>query len=124
MNLIACKQSSSINSNKMDLSVITNNNVKNAITALQSGDQSWYDYFTSNPTMTDDGNPKDFHDFFNHALGKEKFLTIDKVEHNGKSITGDFDAGMWGTFKVYFKFHENSEGKFDRLDIGQVSKLN
>ena len=107
----------------MELSKITNENVKGAIQALQSGNESWYDYFTENPEMTDDGNPKDFHDFFKSALGTEKFLTIDKVENDGKNITGDFKAGKWGTFKVYFNFHENQDGKFDKLDIGQTSKL-
>lgn len=125
LNLVACGQSSSSKSNtgKMDLSAITNENVKGAILALQNGDESWYSYFTANPEMTDDGNPKDFQKFFKSALGKEKFLTIDKVGNDGKNITGDFKAGMWGTFKVYFNFHENAEGKFDKLDIGQVSKL-
>ncbi|WP_452224134.1 hypothetical protein [Lacinutrix chionoecetis] len=125
LNLVACGQPSSSKSNteKMDLTAITNKNVKGAIEALQSGDKSWYSYFTENPEMTDDGNTKDLHKFFNNALGKEKFLSIDKVENEGKNITGNFKAGMWGTFKVYFNFHENTDGKFSKLDIGQTSKL-
>lgn len=125
LNLVACGQSSSSKSDKkeMDLSAITNSNVKAAIEALQNGDESWYSYFTENPEMTDDGNNKDFHKFFKGALGKEKFLTIDKVENDGKNITGNFKAGMWGTFEVYFNFYENEDGKFYRLDIGQTSKL-
>lgn len=105
----------------MDLSKITNGKVKSAIEALQSGDKSWYLYFTENPVMTDDGNKIDFKSFFSKALGTEKFLTIDKVENNGKDIYGNFKAGNWGVFKVFFKFHQNSEGKFDRLDIGQAN---
>ncbi|WP_454046040.1 hypothetical protein [Chryseobacterium sp. Marseille-Q8038] len=27
--------------------------------------------------------------------------------------------GKWGTFQIYFKFHKNAEGQFDKLDIGQ-----
>lgn len=124
LNLVACGQSnSSKNELNMDLTVIKNENVRNAIQALQDGDKSWYSYFTDNPEMTDDGNPKDFHKFFKGALGKEKFLSIDKVENDGKNIIGNFKAGMWGTFEVYFNFHENENGKFDRLDIGQTSKL-
>ncbi|PWJ56903.1 hypothetical protein CLV98_10912 [Dyadobacter jejuensis] len=107
----------------MNLSLISNKNVAKAIAALQSGDEAWYSYFTEKPVMTDDGNQKDFKAFFSNALGHEKFLHIDKVENDGKDIYGDFNAGSWGTFKVYFKFHENVEGKFDRLDIGQVQKL-
>ncbi len=105
----------------MDLSKITNPKVKSAIEALQSGDKKWYSYFTENPKMTDDGNEIDFKPFFLKALGEEKFLTIDKVENDGKDIYGNFKAGKWGTFKVFFKFHQNSEGKFEKLDIGQVN---
>lgn len=103
----------------MDLLKITDTEVKMAVEALQSGDKSWYSFFTENPVMTDDGNTVNFRSFFSNALGKEKFLTIDKVENGGKDIYGDFQAGQWGTFPVYFKFHKNEEGKFDRLDIGQ-----
>lgn len=109
---------------KMDLSKLTNETVRNAIEALQANDKkAWFSYFTDEATFTDDGNTRDFKAFFDNAFNhKEKFLTIDKVENEGMYITGDFYAGQWGTFKVYFKFHLNAEGKFDRLDIGQVSK--
>lgn len=105
----------------MDLSNLTNEQVKSAFQAFQSGDKSWYSYFTENPVMTDDGNTIDFKNFFSKALGTEKFLTIDKVENEGKDIYGNFKAGQWGTFKVFFKFHQNADGKFDRLDIGQAN---
>ncbi|MET3036819.1 hypothetical protein ABXT08_11985 [Chryseobacterium sp. NRRL B-14859] len=104
----------------MDLSKITDTSVKQAIEALQTGDKSWYDFFTANPVMTDDGNTVNFKSFFSNALGKEMFLTIDRVENDGKDIYGNFKAGQWGTFPVFFKFHKNPEGKFDRLDIGQA----
>ena len=105
----------------MDLSKITNDQVKSAIEALQNGDKSWYTYFTDNPEMTDDGQQVDFKSFFAKALGNEKFLNIDKVENNGKTVYGNFKAGQWGTFRVFFKFHENATGKFERLDIGQAN---
>lgn len=105
----------------MDLSKITNENVRQAITALQNGDKIWYTYFTDKPLMTDDGNTIDFNNFFRKALGTEKFLSIDKVEHDGMDVYGNFRAGQWGTFKVFFKFHRDESGKFDRLDIGQAS---
>ena len=53
-------------------------------------------------------------------MGEEKFLSIDKVENDGKDIYGNFKAGSWGTFKVFFKFHINEDGKFYQLDIGQA----
>ncbi|MCI3938803.1 hypothetical protein MQX03_16510 [Chryseobacterium aahli] len=133
LSLTACgqKQNSSTESKKtikensknnqtMDLSKITNPTVKQAMEALQNGNKSWYSFFTENPAMTDDGNKIDFKNFFSKALGTEKFLSIDKVENDGKDIYGDFKAGNWGTFRVFFKFHQNADGKFDRLDIGQA----
>lgn len=106
--------------NIMDLSKITDVTVKEALQALQDGDQSWYGFFTENPVMTDDGNTIDFRSFFSNALGKEKFLSIDEVENDSKDIYGNFEAGKWGTFRTFFKFHKNNDGKFDRLDIGQA----
>lgn len=103
----------------MDVSKITDPQVKQAIEALQTGDKSWYSFFIENPAMTDDGNTVDFKSFFANALGKEMFLSIDHIENDGKNIHGNFKAGQWGTFPVFFKFHKNAEGKFDRLDIGQ-----
>jgi len=104
----------------MDLSKLTDQTVKDAIEALQTGDSSWYSYFIEDPVMTDDGNKIDFKAFFTGALGEERFLSIDKVENDGKDVYGNFKAGRWGTFKVYFRFHKDPEGKFERLDIGQA----
>ncbi|KUY29623.1 hypothetical protein ATB96_02865 [Elizabethkingia ursingii] len=105
----------------MNLSIITNAEVRKAIEALQSGDQNWYLYFTDNPEMTDDGHKVDFKSFFEKALENEKFLSIDRVEDDGKTLYGNFKAGQWGTFRVFFKFHQNTAGKFERLDIGQAN---
>ncbi|WP_353185263.1 hypothetical protein [Parapedobacter lycopersici] len=106
----------------MDLTTITNENVRKAIEALQANDKkTWYTYFAKEVSFTDDGRPLDFKTFFDNAFNKkEKFLAIEKVEDGGKSIYGNFDAGQWGTFRVYFKFHQNTAGEFDRLAIGQA----
>nr|WP_315027684.1 hypothetical protein [uncultured Chryseobacterium sp.] len=104
----------------MDLSKITDTTVRQAIEALQNGDKKWYSFFTESPVMTDDGNTVDFKSFFSNALGREMFLSIDRIENSGNDIYGNFKAGQWGTFPVFFKFHKNAEGKFERLDIGQA----
>ncbi len=106
---------------KMDISKITNPQVKQAIEALQNNDKNaWFSFFTKDAVFTDDGKTMNFTSFFDNAFKhKEKFLTIDKVENNGKDILGNFFAGQWGTFKVYFKFHQQADGKFNRLEIGQ-----
>lgn len=108
----------------MNLSQITNESVKKAIEALQANDkQAWYNFFTEDAVFTDDGRVMDFKSFFDNAFSKkEKFLEIDTVKNEGKEIYGAFYAGQWGTFRVYFKFSQNSAGKFNRLDIGQSPK--
>lgn len=108
----------------MDLSKISNENVRKAIEALQANDKNaWYSYFTNDAAFTDDGRTLNFKSFFDNAFDKkEKFLNIDRIENEGKDIYGNFYAGQWGTFRVYFKFHQSTGGKFNRLDIGQVSK--
>jgi len=110
--------------NLMDTTQLTNTTVKSAIKALQANDKSaWFSHFTTDAVFTDDGNTKDFKPFFDNAFNhEEKFLSLDKVENDGKDLTGDFYAGQWGTFKVYFNFTLNDEGQISRLDIGQVSK--
>lgn len=106
----------------MDISQITNPVVKNAVEALQNNDKkAFYSYFTEDAVFTDDARTLNLKNFFDNAFNhKEKFLTLDKIENDGKSLTGDFFAGQWGTFKVFFNFHINNAGKITRLDIGQV----
>lgn len=105
----------------MDLNKITNETVKNAIEALQENNKTlWYSYFTKDAVFTDDGNQLNLKSFFDNAFNhQEKFLSIDKVENQGKNLEGNFYAGQWGTFRTYFNFHINEEGKIERLDIGQ-----
>lgn len=128
-NLTACgqqtKQKTSTTTqktSKMDTSKLTNTTVKSAFEAWQNGDsKTFLSYFTTDATMTDDGNPRNFQSFVKEACGKEVFLTIDTVGNDGKDIKGNFKAGQWGTFPVFFHFHQNANGKFDRLDIGQAN---
>lgn len=106
----------------MDLNKITNETVKKAIEALQENDKTlWYSYFTKDAVFTDDGNQLNLKSFFDNAFNhKEKFLSIDKMENDGKNLEGNFFAGQWGTFRTYFNFHINNDGKIERLDIGQT----
>jgi len=106
----------------MDLSNITNETVKSALEALQANNiEAWYVHFTDDAVFTDDGRILDFKSFFDNAFDhKEKFLTLDKIENEGKNLTGNFFAGQWGTFKVFFNFTVDEHGKISRLDIGQI----
>lgn len=106
----------------MNLSRIPNALVRKAIEALQANDKNaWYTCFTPDAEFTDDGRSMNFQSFFDNAFNKEeKFLDIDKVDNDGLDIYGRFYAGQWGVFRVYFRFHQKSDGKFHRLDIGQA----
>ncbi|RKO72214.1 hypothetical protein D7322_08985 [Sphingobacterium puteale] len=105
----------------MDLSKITNEKVKQALEMWQDGDsKTFISFFIANPKLTDDGSSRDFSNFVKEACGHERFTSIDKVENNGLDIYGNFHTESWGDFKTYFKFHQNTEGKFERLDIGQA----
>jgi len=104
----------------MNTDRITNPVVKNAIDALQSGDKNkWFELFTADAELYDDGNKQNFKSFFQKALGHERFTRIDKVENNGLDLYGEFHSDQWGDFKTYFKFYLNKDGKINRLDIGQ-----
>ena len=114
-------QKSTKQNNKMDTSKLTNETVKKAFDAWQSGDsKTFLSFFTTNAKLYDDGNPRDFSKFVKEACGHEKFTSIDKVENNGLDITGNFHTESWGNFKTYFKFQINADGKINRLDIGQA----
>ena len=107
----------------MDISKITNQTVKAAIEAWQNGDSNTFlSFFTANPKLTDDGNIRDFSNFIKTACGHERFTSIDEVESNGLDIYGYFHTESWGDFKTFFKFHQNTEGKFERLDIGRADQ--
>jgi len=110
------------NTNAMNTDQLTNPIIKKAIEALQTGDKkTWFDLFTADAELFDDGNKMNFKSFFDKALGHERFTAIDKVENNGLDLYGRFHSDQWGDFKTYFRFIINPEGRISRLDIGQAN---
>lgn len=110
------------NTNAMNTNQLTHPTVKKAIDALQAGDKNaWFALFTADAELFDDGHKMNFKNFFDKALGHERFTAIDKVENNGLNLYGRFHSDQWGDFKTYFRFTINTEGKISRLDIGQAS---
>lgn len=106
----------------MDTQKLTNPVVKATFEAWQEGDANTFlSYFAVDAKLFDDGNPRDFSRFVKEACGHERFTGIDKVEDNGLTVYGRFHTESWGDFKTYFKFRFNTQGKIDRLDIGQAS---
>lgn len=95
--------------------------VKLAVEALSKGDsKAWFDLFTADAELFDDGNKMDFHSFFKKAIGHERFVSIDKVENEGLTVYGRFHSDQWGDFQTYFKFHLR-DNRFYKLEIGQAS---
>ncbi|GAB3998517.1 hypothetical protein GCM10028807_46430 [Spirosoma daeguense] len=127
MNVVAYGQARTKNNvtkttTTMDTSKLNNSTVKAAFDAWQAGDATkWLSFFTPDAKLYDDGSARDFRRFVKEACGHERFTSIDKVEDDGKLIYGKFHTESWGDFKTYFKFHLNTDGKVDRLDIGQAN---
>jgi hypothetical protein len=123
-SLSACGQKSNHNhpnTTTMTYDSITNPIAKAAIEVWQKGDAAlWQSFFTTEAKLFDDGNVRNLKKFSTEAIGHERFLSIDKVEDNGLSIYGHFHSDTWGDFKTYFKFHVNTNGKIDKLEIGQA----
>ena len=71
--------------------------------------------------LYDDGNKMNFRQFFDKAMGHERFTSIDKVENRGQDVYGHFHSDQWGDFKTYFKFKVNGDNQIERLDIGQAN---
>ncbi|HEY0299335.1 MAG TPA: hypothetical protein VGB84_08960 [Arachidicoccus sp.] len=106
----------------MNLTMIENPVVKEAINAWQQADKNtWLKMFTNDAKLLDDGHPRNFQKFSTEAIGHEYFTSIDKVEDNGFSVFGKFHSDTWGNFKTYFKFHINGGGKIYELEIGQAN---
>ncbi len=107
---------------RMEYQKIESPLIQGAIQAWQKADSTtWLSFFTPNPNLLDDGKTRDFHQFSTETIGKERFISIDKVENNGLNIYGRLHSDTWGDFKTYFKFHVNATGKIDRLEIGQAT---
>lgn len=105
----------------MDTSKLSNPIVRSAFEAWQKGDsQKWLSHFTKDAQLLDDGRPRDFQKFSTEAIGTERFISIDIVKDNGRSIYGKFHSDTWGNFKTYFKFHIDASSKIYKLEIGQA----
>ncbi|MBK4216367.1 hypothetical protein JJJ17_10565 [Paracoccus caeni] len=103
------------------LETITDPNVRAALTAWQNNDKpSWLSCFSDAPDLYDDGNRRDFAEFTN-AIGTERFVSIDRIEDDGRTVIGQFHSDQWGDFRTYFTFTPGPDGRFTRLDIGQAA---
>jgi hypothetical protein len=106
---------------RMNINIIENNTVRQALEAWQAGDSRlWLSFFADDAKLYDDGSLRDFYSFSTETIGHERFFSIDKVEDNGTNVYGQFHSDLWGDFKTYFRFHFDRDGKIIRLDIGRA----
>jgi hypothetical protein len=105
----------------MPLPVLKNPTVKAAIEAFQAGDRkTWSALFEQDAELFDDGSPRSLEKFTRDAIGHERFTSFDRVSADGLEVVGKFHSEQWGDFRTYFRFHVASDGKIQRLDVGQV----
>jgi len=105
----------------VDTDKLTNPTVRDAIEALQKGDeQAWPSLFEPDAMLYDDGSPRSLARFTHEALGHERFTSIDRVENRGLDLSGSFRSDKWGNLRSYFRFQLSLSGKISRLDIGQA----
>ncbi len=105
----------------MDNPQFAHPSIQAAFDALQAGDKAaWFAQFAADAELLDDGQPLAFRPFFENALGKERFASIDEIARNGSEIIGTIETEQWGSFKAYFRFGLNAEGKISKLEIGRA----
>lgn len=106
----------------MDTTKITSPVIRAAFDALQAGDKAaWFAQFTADAELVDDGRALDFVSFFEKAIGTEKFVSIDEIAHNGTEIVGTIETEQWGSFKAFFRFYLDTQGKISKLEIGNAA---
>jgi hypothetical protein len=107
----------------LDLHVIDHPIVKSAIEAMNGKNKKqWYELFSHNPELTDDGNPYDFQKWCERELFGSSLAylaSIDKVEDGGLMIYGRFHSDKWGDFKTFLRFHVEN-GRITKMDVGQT----
>jgi hypothetical protein len=108
----------------LDLHVIDHPIVKSAIESMNSRNKKrWYELFSGNPLLTDDGNPYDFTEWCERELFGSSLAylaSIDKVEYGGLTIYGRFHSDQWGDFKTFLRFHVENE-KITKMEVGQIN---
>jgi hypothetical protein len=66
--------------------------------------EQWYELFSDNYMLTDDGNPHDFNKWWEMELFGSSLAYLysaDKVENGGLTLYGKFHSDKWGDFNHY-----------------------
>src|SRR5579871_5625704 len=82
--------------------------VKAALDAMKVRDRrAWFNLFTTEAILTDDGNAHDFAKWSDAELfGEDKgyLMSIDRVEDHGLTVYGKFHSDRWGEFETFMRF--------------------
>jgi hypothetical protein len=107
----------------VDLHSIHHHIVKSAIGAMNGRNKKqWYDLFSDNPDLTDDGTHHDFTEWSERELFGSSvayLASIDKVEDGGLMIYGKFHSDQWADFKSFMRFHVKND-KITKMEAGQI----
>lgn len=104
-----------------DFGLVSDPAVREALMAWQTNDSArWLAAFVHQPTLTDDGAPRDF-SAFSAQIGNEYFTHVERASPDGHTVTGQFHSNTWGDFRTFFRFIPGgAKGKFTSLEIGQA----
>lgn len=110
---------------RADLSQISNQHVLKALEAQQDKNlEAWMACFDDRVVFTRGKETMDFKTFFEEAFDySERMLKIEKVEDGGLYFSGLYFGGKAGVYRISYRFHENANGKFDRLEMEQTGLI-
>jgi hypothetical protein len=98
--------------------------VQAAVEAFQNVDKAaWNRLFAPKAELYDDGSPRDLKRYTEEAIGRERFLSIDRVANDGLYIEGEFHSDQAGTYRCYFNFELTHSGRIRRLDVGRAEDV-
>lgn len=104
-----------------DIDKLAHSTVKQAIAALQRGDQAaWIALFATEATLYHEGAPRNLRVFTLEVVGAGRFAEVERIENNGLHVYGLFYSVRWGDIRTYFKFVVDGTSKISRLDVGHV----
>ncbi len=95
--------------------------VRSVATAINAGDrEAFLASFTSDPTMSDDGSERDFHDW----IGREIFdsnghMEVESQSDDGRSLIARYRNDTYGEMRTSWTFVVEGD-RVRRLETGQA----
>lgn len=94
--------------------------VRTAISALQAGDRlNWLTCFTAGAKLFDNGKRKSLFNFTRDHIGSMHFISIERVDNDGRDVYGVLKVREEENIRAYFKFRLDAAAMCSRLDVGR-----